>query len=145
MGIVTMETAQFLSKFAMKSDFSFQKQNRKRKLMLKKISIVLMDYLDVSLMKMTLLQAPPQHLISAAVMSAPAVMAIAKLNYPETKESITKRQEDVEMASGLVLYDFILCHLYPCLWCLAYCIKLPQVSEVKISTMVRPYLQSNRQ
>ncbi|CAH1792803.1 unnamed protein product [Owenia fusiformis] len=36
-----------------------------------------------------LLGAPPQHLLTAACMSAPAAMAIAKLNYPETEQSVT--------------------------------------------------------
>ncbi|CAD5117032.1 unnamed protein product [Dimorphilus gyrociliatus] len=44
-----------------------------------------------------LLGAPPQHLLSAAVMSAPAAIAIAKLSFPETEESITKTQQDVEV------------------------------------------------
>lgn len=33
---------------------------------------------------------PPQHLLAAAVMSAPASLAIAKLIYPETQESLTR-------------------------------------------------------
>lgn len=33
---------------------------------------------------------PPQHLLAAAVMSAPASLAIAKLIYPETEESVTR-------------------------------------------------------
>ncbi|CAH1792805.1 unnamed protein product [Owenia fusiformis] len=36
-----------------------------------------------------LLGAPGRHLLTAAVMSAPAGMAVAKLNYPETEESQT--------------------------------------------------------
>lgn len=35
------------------------------------------------------------HLMSAAIMSAPAALAIAKLSYPETEESHTKTEEDV--------------------------------------------------
>lgn len=42
-----------------------------------------------------LLGAPPQHLLSAAVMSAPAAIAIAKLSHPETEESVTRTQEDL--------------------------------------------------
>ena len=49
---------------------------------------------------MNIPQAPPQHLLSAAVMSAPACIAIAKLNFPETRESKTKNQEDVEMSGA---------------------------------------------
>merc|ERR1740128_1091728 len=37
----------------------------------------------------TFLGAPPQHLLTAAVMSAPAAMAICKLNFPETEVSQT--------------------------------------------------------
>ncbi|ESN95918.1 hypothetical protein HELRODRAFT_178835 [Helobdella robusta] len=44
--------------------------------------------------------APPQHLLSAAVMSAPATIAICKLNYPETEESQTKNLEDIELPKG---------------------------------------------
>jgi len=41
------------------------------------------------------MQASPEHLLSAAIMSAPAALAMAKLSYPETEESHTKTQEDV--------------------------------------------------
>jgi len=44
--------------------------------------------------------APPEYLISASVMSAPASIAVAKLSYPETEESVTKRQEDVQLEKG---------------------------------------------
>lgn len=44
-----------------------------------------------------LMGAPPQHLLSAAVMSAPAAIAISKLSYPEIEESTTKTQKDVEV------------------------------------------------
>jgi pyrimidine nucleoside transport protein len=44
--------------------------------------------------------APPQHLLSAAVMSAPATIAICKLNYPETEKSITKDIDNVKLARG---------------------------------------------
>jgi pyrimidine nucleoside transport protein len=44
--------------------------------------------------------APPQHLLSAAVMSAPATIAICKLNYPETEKSITKDLKDVQLSRG---------------------------------------------
>jgi len=43
----------------------------------------------------TIMQASPEHLLSAAIMSAPAALAMAKLSYPETEESHTKTQEDV--------------------------------------------------
>ena len=36
-------------------------------------------------------------------MSAPAVIAITKLNYPETRESKTKKVEDVTLETGSVL------------------------------------------
>jgi pyrimidine nucleoside transport protein len=44
--------------------------------------------------------APPQHLLSAAVMSAPATIAICKLNYPETEESITKDMKQVTLTKS---------------------------------------------
>jgi len=44
--------------------------------------------------------APPQYLISASVMSAPATIAVSKLAYPETEESQTKTQEDVKLERG---------------------------------------------
>jgi len=44
--------------------------------------------------------APPQYLISASVMSAPATIAVSKLAYPETEESVTKTQEDVTLEKG---------------------------------------------
>jgi len=44
--------------------------------------------------------APPQHLLSAAVMSAPATIAICKLNWPETEESITKEIDEIELTEG---------------------------------------------
>jgi len=44
--------------------------------------------------------APPQYLISASVMSAPATIAVSKLAYPETEESVTKTQEDVKLEKG---------------------------------------------
>ena len=46
------------------------------------------------------MQAPPQHLLSAAVMSAPAAIAVCKLNFPETEESVTKTQADVQLEKG---------------------------------------------
>jgi len=42
--------------------------------------------------------APPQHLLSAAVMSAPATIAICKLNYPETEESTTKNLDEIKLS-----------------------------------------------
>lgn len=44
--------------------------------------------------------APPQHLLSAAVMSAPATIAICKLNYPETEESTTNDMDDVQLTES---------------------------------------------
>jgi len=44
-------------------------------------------------------QASPEHLLSAAIMSAPAALAMAKLSYPETEESHTKTQEDVHIGN----------------------------------------------
>ena len=40
-------------------------------------------------------QASPEHLLSAAIMSAPAALAMAKLSYPETEVSVTRTEEDV--------------------------------------------------
>ena len=40
-------------------------------------------------------------------MSAPAVIAITKLNFPETRESVTKRVEDVTLESGCVVNENI--------------------------------------
>ena len=50
-------------------------------------------------------QAPPEYLLSAAVMSAPAAIAVSKINYPETEESVTKRQEDVKLERGFVFIN----------------------------------------
>ena len=49
-------------------------------------------------------QAPPQHLLTAAVMSAPATLAIAKLNYPETtpEKSITRDVNAIRLSKGYV-------------------------------------------
>ncbi|ESO07723.1 hypothetical protein HELRODRAFT_170266 [Helobdella robusta] len=44
-----------------------------------------------------LVQAPPEHLVSAAIMSAPAALAMAKLSYPEVEVSRTKTEGDVQM------------------------------------------------
>ena len=52
-------------------------------------------------------QAPPEYLLSAAVMSAPAAIAVSKINYPETEESVTKRQEDVKLEKGFVSTNFV--------------------------------------
>lgn len=46
------------------------------------------------------LGAPAIHVFSAAVMSAPAALAIAKLSYPETEKSLTKTEADVKLESG---------------------------------------------
>ncbi|CAH1792804.1 unnamed protein product [Owenia fusiformis] len=43
-----------------------------------------------------LLGAPGRHLLAAAVMSAPAGLAIAKLNYPETEVSVTGDNIELE-------------------------------------------------
>ena len=45
-------------------------------------------------------QAPAIHVFSAAVMSAPAALAIAKLSYPELEESTTCTEKDVHIESG---------------------------------------------
>ena len=60
-------------------------------------------HVHVHVWPLFILQAPAQHLLSAAVMSAPAVIAITKLNYPETRESKTKKVEDVTLETGSVL------------------------------------------
>ena len=38
----------------------------------------------------------PQHLLMAAVMSAPAAVAISKLNFPETEESYYKDESVIQ-------------------------------------------------
>lgn len=47
-------------------------------------------------------QAPAEHVLSAAIMSAPAAMAIAKLGLPETEESQTKNFSEVNLSKGYV-------------------------------------------
>lgn len=47
-------------------------------------------------------QASPEHLLSAAIMSAPAALAMAKLSYPETEVSHTKTENDVYMEKTYV-------------------------------------------
>ncbi len=42
---------------------------------------------------------PPEHLIAASVMSAPAALAISKLMYPETEESLTAGKVKVKVDS----------------------------------------------
>ncbi|CAH1777708.1 unnamed protein product [Owenia fusiformis] len=44
--------------------------------------------------------APAQHVLSAAIMSAPAAMALAKVNWPETKVSKTRNANDVNLPPG---------------------------------------------
>ncbi|CAH1781845.1 unnamed protein product, partial [Owenia fusiformis] len=44
--------------------------------------------------------APPEHLLTAAIMSAPAALAFAKLNYPETEVSSTRSENDVALPKG---------------------------------------------
>ncbi len=44
--------------------------------------------------RVSLVQNSPQHLITAALMSAPAAVAIAKLNYPETEATKFRTEED---------------------------------------------------
>ncbi|CAH1792806.1 unnamed protein product [Owenia fusiformis] len=46
------------------------------------------------------LGAPARHLLSAAVMSAPAAMAVCKLNYPETEVSCLKTEKDVKLGKA---------------------------------------------
>ena len=59
-----------------------------------------------------MMQASPEHLLSAAIMSAPAALAMAKLSYPETEESHTKTQEDVYI-ENLYVHSSLLCDLWP--------------------------------
>ena len=47
-----------------------------------------------------LFKVKAQHLLTGAVMSAPAAVAIAKLNFPETKESKLKNDEDFNLGNG---------------------------------------------
>lgn len=44
----------------------------------------------------------PHHLLAAAVMSAPAAIAVAKLNYPETEVSKFKNNKNLKLPKGLV-------------------------------------------
>ncbi|CAH1786313.1 unnamed protein product [Owenia fusiformis] len=51
------------------------------------------------------LGAPPVHVVSAAIMSAPAALALSKLSCPETEESLTKRGDlklDIPKASNIL-------------------------------------------
>jgi len=68
----------------------------------------------------TLTQASPEHLLSAAIMSAPAALALAKLSYPETEESHTKTQEDVYIENLYVLC-FLLFSVKTCLYVFGVC------------------------
>ena len=54
-----------------------------------------------------LLQASPEHLLSAAIMSAPAALAMAKLSYPETEVSVTRTEEEVYIPPWSVAYIII--------------------------------------
>lgn len=45
---------------------------------------------------------PPQHLIAAAVMAAPASLAVSKLFYPETEPSVTQGKVNVEFERSSV-------------------------------------------
>ncbi len=47
----------------------------------------------------------PQHLLTAAVMSAPAAVAISKLNYPETQESHFKDETVIQLSQRLVEFN----------------------------------------
>ncbi|CAH1780061.1 unnamed protein product [Owenia fusiformis] len=44
--------------------------------------------------------APAEHILSAAIMSAPAALAISKLGYPETEDSLFRRQDDIQLDKG---------------------------------------------
>ncbi len=55
-------------------------------------------------------QAPAQYLLSAAVMSAPATMAVSKINWPETEKSITKDINSLKLEEKWVcqfIYNFM--------------------------------------
>lgn len=45
---------------------------------------------------------PPQHLIAAAVMAAPASLAVSKLFYPETEPSVTQGKVNIEFERASV-------------------------------------------
>ena len=47
-------------------------------------------YVDVILLP----QIDGRHLLTASLMSAPAAVAISKLNFPETEESVFKSEDD---------------------------------------------------
>lgn len=51
-------------------------------------------------------QVPPNHLLSASVMSAPAALAMSKLFYPETKKSKHRAEDVYKMPKGSVLSLF---------------------------------------
>jgi hypothetical protein len=48
-------------------------------------------------------QVPPNHLLSASVMSAPAALAMSKLFYPETKTSKHRAKDVYNMEKGYFL------------------------------------------
>ena len=43
------------------------------------------------------MQAPGEHVIAAALMSAPAALAVSKLGYPELHKSQSDTHEDVKL------------------------------------------------
>ena len=61
-----------------------------------------------------LMQASAEHLLSAAIMSAPAALAMAKLSYPETEESHTKTQEDVYIENLYVSCSYCCANTHIC-------------------------------
>ena len=45
----------------------------------------------------------PQHILTGAVMSAPAAIAIAKLNWPEVDESVFRDDKEFQLKVQLVI------------------------------------------
>ena len=45
-------------------------------------------------------QVKPQHLLTGSVMSAPAAVAIAKLNWPETETSFFREEKEFYLEKG---------------------------------------------
>lgn len=53
-----------------------------------------------NLLETSFLQAPPDHLLAASVMSVPAALAFAKLLYPDRKESSIKAEDAYKVETG---------------------------------------------
>ena len=59
------------------------------------------------------LQVPPEHVISASFMSAPAALAIAKISLPETEVSNIRTQKEIKLPAGYVTHViYMSCHVH---------------------------------